>query len=277
MNSADARPAPLSHYLMIRSAGSLDLPAAEAAMAEVDFEVLIAWGEEPLTLDVIWQPHPVLHPEYQRGGMLDLPPVESCTLQFQDGEVSAHLRRDIAEVMLNEERAIPEALAGQGLVHLSEIDTANTPRHMVAMRYALLAELTATAAKPDDVVIYDTGTACITPTDVREWMNWREMLYLLDDPFPFSPDLGVEDPDFQPATDTAARAEVPVFTPAPASAPTPARVSVPPVLTPVPVPAPGNTTSLQSPGQQSSTPSWVWAGLAMAVAAVVAYLLFGGK
>lgn len=236
--------APMANYLLVRTLDALDLHAAEAAMAENDFEVRLERSDSPPALKVIWQPDPVVHPQHPSGGILDTPPVEVHELRFDAGETAARIRRDIANLLAEEGQHAPHVLMREGLVHLQEIEGAESRKHTTAMLYALLCELAATAAAPDDVVIFDPeNTICIDPSGVRELMNWRDMLYLLEHP------LFLEEPAREAPQSGAEPAEEG------------ARNGYPD----------RSSTTRLSPGQQPSSTSWVWLAACIAALAGAAW------
>lgn len=229
-------------YLFTDSLDSLDLRATEAAMAAADFEVTLSRSDSSV-LEVAWQPDPIVHPEYQAGGILATPPIERHTLRFDAGDLARQIRRDVAALLGQEDQAVPEALKANGLVHLMELETSNAPRHRLAMLYALLAELAATAAHPRQVLIYDPGSALyLGPANVHEVMDWRDFLEQLDSPLYTGETGQIEDPDFSLSNESA-HEQAPVPSP-PASA--------------------SGSAHSAAPGAQhpSHTGAWLLAGLA---------------
>jgi|GEM_PF-6072221 len=235
-------------YLFTKNLESLDLKAAGAAMASHDFEVQLVANESPPQLRVNWQPDNIVHPDRRVGGMLDKPPAEDYVLAFESGEAAKSIRTDIARLLAGEHRDLPAVLGQDSLVCLTDIDPGQMARHSAAMLYALLSELTATARKPAEVLVYEaSSSACIAPENARELMNWRDMLYLLDHPLPMGDHSVIQDPDFADGLKTG---------PAPHDDP----VASPPVT-----PRDG-----AAPGEQASTLPWGWLIAAMAVAAGLA-------
>ena len=92
---------------------------------------------------------------------------------------------------------MPLPLERDSLVYLQELDVDRLARSTLGMRFALLVELVATAARPQDVLVYDPiGAVCMAPGEVRALMDWRDMLDLLDSPLPLEKFATSEDPDF---------------------------------------------------------------------------------
>ncbi|MDP3171141.1 MAG: hypothetical protein Q8M91_12465 [Polaromonas sp.] len=232
-------------YLFTKNLGSLDLEAAEAAMAAHDFEVRLVAVEQPPQLRVSWQPDNIVHPDRRVGGMLDKPPAEDYVLAFESGEAAKSIRTDIGRLLAGEHRDLPAVLGQDCLVCLTEIDAGQMARHSAAMLYALLSELTATTTRPAELLVYEaSSSACITPENAREMMNWRDMLFLLENPLPMGDHSVIQDPDFpdgrlaDPVPHDEPAARQPVQPPAGAS-----------------------------PGEQSSSPPWGWIVGAVALAA----------
>jgi hypothetical protein len=190
-------------YLFAETLDNFDLRAAEAAMETSDFEVKLSQNRERNGLEVYWQPDPIVHPEYQAGGVLARPPVETQILRFDAGDAARKIRQDVSALLAQDGQQVPPALKPEGLVHLMELDAATISRHKVAMLYALVVELAATAIQTDDVAIYDPGSAiCLTPAVAREALDWRSLLEQLDNPLPIQSSGLVEDPDFAPPNET---------------------------------------------------------------------------
>lgn len=188
-------------YLFAETLDSFDLRAAEAAMDTSDFAVKLSQNSERNGLEVHWQPDPIVHPEYQAGGVLARPPAETHILRFDAGDAARKIRQDVSALLVQDDQLVPPALKPVGLVHLMELDVATSPRHKMAMLYALVVELAATAIQTDDVAIYDPGSAiCLTPAIAREALDWRSLLEQLDNPLPIQSTGLVEDPDFAPPT-----------------------------------------------------------------------------
>lgn len=188
-------------YLFAETLDSFDLRAAEAAMDTSDFAVKLSQNSEHNGLEVHWQPDPIVHPEYQAGGVLARPPAETHILRFDAGDAARKIRQDVSALLVQDGQLVPPALKPVGLVHLMELDVATSPRHKMAMLYALVVELAATAIQTDDVAIYDPGSAiCLTPAIAREALDWRSLLEQLDNPLLIQSTGLVEDPDFAPST-----------------------------------------------------------------------------
>lgn len=189
-------------YLFAETLDSFDLRAAKAAMEASDFEVKLSQNRERNELEVHWQPDPIVHPEYQAGGFLARPPAETQILRFDTGDTARKIRQDVSALLAQDGQQVPPALEPKGLVHLMELDVATIPRHKMAMLYALVVELAATAIQTDDVAIYDPGSAiCLTPAVARELLDWRSLLEQLDNPLPIQSTGLVEDPDFASPTE----------------------------------------------------------------------------
>jgi hypothetical protein len=243
-------PHTIALYLLTDSLDSLDLRATEAAMAADDFEVALSRGNDSHVLEVHWQPDPVVHPEYQGGGILATPPAERHTLRFDAGEAARQIRRDIAALQTQEGQAVPEALKADGPVHLMELETADAPRHRVAMLYALLTGLAATTTHPGKVLVYDPSSAlCLASADVREAMDWRFILEQLGNPLDMGTSERVEDPDFALSNES--------------------------IDAPAPVPASSAPQHGASPGAQHSSHSWAWVLAGLAVAGLIAWSWLG--
>jgi hypothetical protein len=235
-------------YLFTKTLGSLDLAAATTAMAAHDFEVRLVAGESPPQLRVSWQPDNIVHPDCRVGGMLDKPPAEDHVLVFEGGEAAASIRQDIVRLLAGDNRDIPAVLGQDSLVCLTEIDPGQMARHSAAMLYALLSELTATAKNPAEVLVYEaSSSACITPGQAREMMNWRDMLFLLDNPLPMGDHSVIQDPDFADGQQAGPGPHDELAAPRPAQPPAGA-----------------------SPGEQTSGLPWGWLLAATAVAAGLA-------
>lgn len=188
-------------YLFAETLDCFDLRAAEAAMETSDFEVKLSQNSERNGLEVHWQPDPIVHPEYQAGGVLARPPVETQIMRFDAGDTARKIRQDVSALLAQDGQQVPPALKPEGLVHLMELDVSTIPRHKMAMLYALVVELAATAIQTDDVAIYDPGSAiCLTPAVARELLDWRSLLEQLDNPLPILSTGLVEDPDFATST-----------------------------------------------------------------------------
>ena len=192
-------PTTISLYLFAETLDSFDLRAAEAAMETSDFEVKLSQNNERNGLEVHWQPDPIVHSEYQASGVLARPPAETHVLRFDAGDAARKIRQDVSALLAQDGQLLPPALTPEGLVHLMELAVATIPRHKMAMLYALVVELAATAVQTDDVAIYDPGSAiCLTPAVAREALDWRSLLEQLDNPLPIQSTGLVEDPDFAP-------------------------------------------------------------------------------
>ncbi|MDO9402422.1 MAG: hypothetical protein Q7T87_00155 [Polaromonas sp.] len=236
----------MAHYLIVRRPDSLDLAAAETAMAAQDFEVWLQREQRSdgaFSITVRWQPDAMLHAGGAPEGLFTKPAVQTHVLRFDNGPAALSSLKDIASSLAEENVEVPFPLERDSLVYLQEIDSDSLPRSALGMRYALLAELVATAARPREVLIYEPVSAiCIGPRDVHELMDWREMLDLLDNPLPIDPFNGVEDPDFahslQPETTGST------------------------LLT--------SGMPLSAPGQQHGMPAWMW-GFALLLAAAAFY------
>ncbi|OOG43941.1 hypothetical protein B0B52_08520 [Polaromonas sp. A23] len=171
-------------------------------METSDFEVKLSQNSERNGLEVHWQPDPIVHPEYQAGGVLARPPGETHILRFDAGDAARKIRQDVSALLAQDDQLVPPALKPEGLVHLMELDVATIPRHRTAMLYALVVELAATAIQTGDVAIYEPGSAiCLTPAVARELLDWRSLLEQLDNPLPIQSTGLVEDPDFAPPTE----------------------------------------------------------------------------
>lgn len=235
-------------YLFTKTLGNLDLEAAAAAMAAHDFEVRLAAVEQPPQLRVSWQPDKIVHPDRRVGGLLDQPPAENYVLVFDSGEAAKTIRADMARLLAGEQRDIPAVLRQDSLVCLTEIDSGHMARHSAAMLYALLSELTATAKNPAEVLVYEaSSSACITPDNARDMMNWRDMLFLLDNPLPMGDHRVIQDPDFADGQEA-----------------NPATPAEPVDSQPLPLPAGA------PPGEQTSSLPGVWLLAAVALAAGLA-------
>lgn len=235
-------------YFFTKTLESLDLAAAEAAMAGHDFDIRLRAVGQPPQLQVRWQPDNIVHPDRRVGGMLDKPPAENYVLAFESGQAASAIRKDIARLLADEHRDLPAVLGQECLVCLTDIDPGQMARHSAAMLYALLSELGATAKQAAEVLVYEASSSvCITPDNARELMNWRDMLFLLDKPLPLGDHSVIQDPDF---------ADGPQAGPRPHDAP----VARPPA-------APAGAGS---PGEQTSALSRGWLLAAVAVAAGLA-------
>jgi hypothetical protein len=240
----------IAFYLVTDSLSSFDLRAAEAAMADADFEVTLHCDDGSNALKVAWQPDPILHPEFQAGGILGRPPMERRTLRFDAGEPARQVRSDIAALLRQDEQAVPAALTADGPVHLMELKPASAPRHEVAMLYALLVDLVATTRSTGTTLIYDPGSALyLKPENVRELMSWRDFLTQLDNPLDTGTSDGIEDPDFAPSGESD-------HGQAPASAPSWNRHSA-------------------APGTQQASHTWAWLLGGLAAAGLIAWTWLG--
>ncbi|RYX88614.1 MAG: hypothetical protein EOO28_35745 [Comamonadaceae bacterium] len=189
----------MAHYLIVRRPDSLDLAAAEKAMAEQDFEVWLQREQRSdgaFSISVRWQPDAMLHTDQQIDGLFTKPAAETHVLRFDNGPAAHSALQDIAQSLEEDGVEVPFPLERDSLIYLQELDADRLPRSTLGMRYALLAELLATAARPREVLIYEPiGAICIDQRDAHELMDWREMLELLDNPLPIPEFTGGEDPD----------------------------------------------------------------------------------
>lgn len=158
-------------WLFAVSFDSFDLRAAEAGMAAAGFEVGLARTDDGSTLQVRWQPDPALHPAPQTHAMV-----------FEAGEPARAAFADISDLALQFRAHDPVPPIDAGLVHFATLEPARLPRDALAMRYALIVELAATAARPAGVLIHDPlGSRDILPAQAREALNQREFFDRLAD------------------------------------------------------------------------------------------------